>query len=37
MSDSYYASTAYSPAGIPDQPPSSERSWLRKLGGSRLP
>ncbi|MHA6495055.1 hypothetical protein ACX0MV_17675 [Pseudomonas borbori] len=35
--NTYYASTAYSPASIPDQPPSSERSWLRKLGGSRLP
>ncbi|MEK0361185.1 hypothetical protein [Pseudomonas sp. CBC3] len=35
--NAYYASTAYSPASIPDQPPSRERSWLRKLGGSRLP
>jgi len=35
--NAYYASTAYSPASIPGQPPSSECSWLRKLGGSRLP
>lgn len=35
--NAYYDSTVYSPASIPDQPPSSERSWLRKLGGSRLP
>ncbi|WP_177408636.1 hypothetical protein [Pseudomonas sp. M30-35] len=33
----YYASTAYSPANIPDQPASIERSWLRKLGATRLP
>ena len=35
--NTYYSRTAYSPASIPDQPPSSERSWLRKLGASRLP
>ncbi len=35
--NTYYSRTAYSPASIPDQAPSSERSWLRKLGGSRLP
>ncbi|ARU87303.1 hypothetical protein [Pseudomonas sp. M30-35] len=33
----YYASTAYNPANIPDQPASTERSWLRKLGATRLP
>ncbi|MDZ4302083.1 MAG: hypothetical protein U1C13_10635 [Pseudomonas sp.] len=35
--NSYYASTAYSPTKIPDQPASAERAWWRKLGGSRLP
>lgn len=35
--NSYYASTAYNPVCIPDQPASAERAWWRKLGGSRLP
>ena len=37
MKSHCYASTAYTPASIPDQPASTERSWLRKLGASRLP
>jgi hypothetical protein len=34
---SYYAPTAYRSHEIPDQPPSKERSWLRRLGNRRLP
>ncbi len=33
----YYAPEAYNPANIPDQRCSAERSWLRKIGASRLP
>jgi hypothetical protein len=33
----YYAATAYRPDRIPDQPPSVERSWLKRFGKKRLP
>ena len=32
-----YAYTAYRPDRIPEQPPATERSWLKKLGRVRLP
>ena len=32
-----YAPTAYRPDRIPEQAPSTERSWLKKLGRVRLP
>jgi len=34
---SYYAATAYRPDRIPNQPPSAERSWLKRFGNKRLP
>jgi hypothetical protein len=33
----YYAPTAYRSDNIPDQPPSEERSWLKRFGKRRLP
>ena len=33
----YYAATAYRSDRIPDQPPSVERSWLKRFGKKRLP
>ena len=33
----YYAPTAYRPDRIPNQPPSAERSWLKRFGKKRLP
>jgi len=33
----YYAPTAYRPDRIPSQPPSAERSWLKRFGKKRLP
>lgn len=33
----YYAPTAYRPDRIPNQPPSAERSWLKRFGNIRLP
>lgn len=32
-----YTPTVYRPDRIPEQPPSTERSWLKKLGRVRLP
>jgi len=34
---SYYAPTAYRSDHIPNQPPSEERSWLKRFGKKRLP
>ena len=33
----YYAATAYRSDRIPNQPPSEERSWLKRFGKKRLP
>ena len=33
----YYAPTAYRSDRIPNQPPSEERSWLKRFGKKRLP
>jgi hypothetical protein len=33
----YYTPTAYRSDNIPDQPPSEERSWLKRFGKKRLP
>ncbi|WP_443192109.1 hypothetical protein [Pseudomonas indica] len=37
MDQPFYASTAYNPATIPDQPPSAERSWIKRFAKVRLP
>jgi hypothetical protein len=37
MSSSYYAPTAYRSDQIPKQPPSAERSWIRRFAKVRLP
>ncbi|WP_443192108.1 hypothetical protein [Pseudomonas indica] len=37
MDQPFYASTAYNPASIPDQPPSVERSWIKRFAKVRLP
>jgi hypothetical protein len=37
MSSSYYAPTAYRSDQIPNQPPSAERSWIRRFAKVRLP
>lgn len=37
MDNTYYASTAYNPVHIPQQPASAERSWLGKFAKTRLP
>jgi len=37
MDSSYYAATAYRSDLIPKQPPSVERSWLRRFAKMRLP
>jgi hypothetical protein len=37
MEESHYASTAYNPARIPQQPASAARSWLGKFAKTRLP
>ena len=37
MNSSYYAATAYRSDLIPKQPPSVERSWLRRFAKMRLP
>jgi hypothetical protein len=37
MNSSYYAPTAYRSDQIPNQPPSAERSWIRRFAKVRLP
>ena len=37
MDQPYYASTAYNPASIPNQPPSAERPWIKRFAKVRLP
>jgi hypothetical protein len=37
MNSSYYAPTAYRSDQIPSQPPSAERSWIRRFAKVRLP
>jgi hypothetical protein len=37
MNSSYYAATAYRSDRIPKQPPSAERSWIRRFAKVRLP
>ncbi|WP_244901481.1 hypothetical protein [Pseudomonas indica] len=37
MDQPFYANTAYNPASIPDQPPSVERSWIKRFAKVRLP
>ena len=37
MNSSYYAATAYRSDRIPKQPPSAERSWIRRFAKMRLP
>ncbi|MEB0089555.1 hypothetical protein QN382_23565, partial [Pseudomonas sp. 10B1] len=37
INSSYYASTAYCSDRIPNQPPSAERSWIRRFAKTRLP
>ncbi|WP_219063814.1 hypothetical protein [Pseudomonas sp. UMAB-08] len=37
MNSSYYAPTAYRSDQIPKQPPSAERSWIRRFAKVRLP
>jgi hypothetical protein len=37
MNSSYYAPTAYRSDQIPGQPPSAERSWIRRFANVRLP
>ncbi|MEB0155950.1 hypothetical protein QN382_23215, partial [Pseudomonas sp. 10B1] len=37
INSSYYAATAYRSDRMPDQPPSAERSWIRRFAKFRLP